>query len=122
VARSLKLEVTKSSEFARADSIEGLGPAAYLTDVFNKPAGAVVGPIPIQGRNIVYKVTERLTPDPKEFASEREATIMELKQQKGRQALDLLTDSVVAKLREDGKVKIHEDTMKRMAAAFRPNR
>ena len=122
VAKSLKLEVTKSAEFTRADSVEGLGPAAYLTDVFAKPAGAVIGPIPIEGRNIVYKITERLTPDVKDFAAEREPTITELRQQKARSALDLMTDSVVTKLREDGKLKVHEETLKRMTASLRPNR
>jgi peptidyl-prolyl cis-trans isomerase D len=122
VARSLRLDVTKSSEFARADSIEGLGPAAYLTDVFVKPVGSVLGPIPIQGRNIVYKITERETPDLRDFAGEREGMITELKQQKSRTAFDLLTDSIVSKLKEDGKIKFHEDTVKRMAASYRPNR
>ncbi|MEQ1946350.1 MAG: peptidylprolyl isomerase [Bryobacteraceae bacterium] len=122
VARSLKVDLTKPGEFSRADSIEGLGPAAYLSDVFVKPVGTVVGPIPVQGRNIVYKITDRQTPDIKQFAGERDGTITDLKQQKARVAIDLLTDSVVNKLREDGKLKIHEDTVKRMAASYRPNR
>jgi len=122
VARSLKLEVTKSAEFARADSVEGLGPAAYLNDVFAKPAGSVIGPVPIEGRGIVYKIMERITPDVKDFAAERETTITELKQQKARSALDLMTDSVVTKLRADGKLKVHEDTLKRMTASFHTNR
>ncbi|MEQ1884333.1 MAG: peptidylprolyl isomerase [Bryobacteraceae bacterium] len=122
VARSLKLDVTKSAEFTRADSVDGLGPAAYLSDVFVKRAGTVVGPIPVQGRNIVYKIVERQTPDIKDFAGERDGTITDLKQQKARVAIDLLTDSVVNKLRDDGKLKVHEDTVKRMAASYRPNR
>lgn len=122
VARSQKLEVTKSAEFARADSVEGLGPAAYLPNVFDKPAGTVLGPVVIEGRNIVYRITERLKPVLAEYAGEREGTITDLKQQKARTALDLLTDSIVAKLRDDKKLKIHEDTLKRMTAALRPTR
>ena len=59
VAKSMKLEATTSTEFSRNDSVEGLGPAVYVEEAFSKPAGTVVGPIPIQGKDVVYKILDR---------------------------------------------------------------
>src|SRR5665213_78093 len=59
VAKSTQLDATTSSLFGRADSIDGLGPASALGDIFTAKVGNVVGPILIQGRQIVAKVTEK---------------------------------------------------------------
>jgi peptidyl-prolyl cis-trans isomerase D len=122
VARALKMDFTKPAEFTRSDSVEGLGPAAYVTDAFSKPVGTVVGPVNVQGREVIYKVTERQPVDLQAFATEREAAINEVKQQKGRTQYQLLLDSVMAQARADGKIKIHQDTVKRLAASFRQGR
>ncbi|MBZ5601570.1 MAG: peptidyl-prolyl cis-trans isomerase, partial [Acidobacteriia bacterium] len=49
VAKSMKLDATESAEFGRNDSVEGLGHAALVPDAFSKPAGTVIGPVPVQG-------------------------------------------------------------------------
>jgi peptidyl-prolyl cis-trans isomerase D len=120
--REAKMEVMKPAEFTQADSVEGLGQAAFVMDAFNKPVGTIVGPMNVQGRELVYKITERQPVNVQEFAVEREATINDLKQQKGRTQYQLLLDSVVTKARADGKVKIHQDTLKRLEASYRQGR
>jgi peptidyl-prolyl cis-trans isomerase D len=122
VAKSFKLEVTKSIDFTNSDSVEGLGPAAAIPEVFGKPVGTVFGPIGIQGRNIVYKITGQQIPDLKNFAHEREAVSAELKQQKARTMYDLFQDSIMNGVRADGKLKIHQDTIRQLAAAYRQTR
>jgi peptidyl-prolyl cis-trans isomerase D len=119
VAKSLKLEVTKSSDVTRNDSVEGLGPAESLSDAFTKPVGTVIGPTPVAGRNIVYKIMDRKTPDPKNFGYERDVALQELKQQKARAMYELFQDSVLEQLRKDGKLKIHQDAVKQLAASYR---
>jgi peptidyl-prolyl cis-trans isomerase D len=119
VAKSFKLEVTKSTDFTTNDSVEGLGPAATLPDVFSRPVGTVSGPVVIQGRNIVYKITGRHVPDLNSFAHEREAVSAELKQQKARTMYDLFQDSIMDGVRADGKLKIHQDTIRQLAASYR---
>jgi peptidyl-prolyl cis-trans isomerase D len=119
VAKSFKLEVTKSIDFSNNDSVEGIGPAASLPEVFSKPVGTIMGPYPIQGRNIVYKIVDQKIPDLKNFAHERDAVAAELKQQKARTMYDLFQDSVMNQVRADGKLKIHQDTLRLLAAAYR---
>ncbi len=119
VAKSFKLEVTKSSPVTTSDSIEGLGTANQVADAFKKPVGTVVGPVMVQGRDIVYKIVDRDTPDVKNFASERQAIIDQLKQQKSQEQFELLVDSVTTALRNQGKLKIHQDTVSRLLASYR---
>ena len=122
VAKSLKLEVTKSLFFTATDSVEGLGPAGSLPDVFNKPVGTVVGPLQIQGREVVYKVADQRIPDLSTYAHERDAVSAELKQQKARSTYDLFEDGIMNSVRADGKLKIHQDTIRQLQAAYRPTR
>ena len=119
VAKSFKLEVTKSIDFTNTDSIEGLGPATTLPEVFSKPVGSVMGPYQIQGRDIVYKITGQQIPDLKNFVHEREAVSAELKQQKARTMYDLFQDSIMNDVRGDGKLKIHQDVIRQVAASYR---
>ena len=121
VAKSYKLEVTKSASFTASDSVEGLGPAGSLPGVFAQPVGTVTGPLSIQGRNIVYKITESQTPDLKTFANERDTVTAELKQQKARTMYDLFQDGIMDQLRKDGKVKIHQDALRQLAASYHSN-
>ncbi len=122
MAKSLKLEVTKSLFFTATDSVEGLGPAGSLPDVFNKPVGTVVGPLQIQGREVVYKVADQRIPDLSTYAHERDAVSAELKQQKARSTYDLFEDGIMNSVRADGKLKIHQDTIRQLQAAYRPTR
>ncbi len=118
VAKSMKLEVTDSSDFSRSDSVEGLGHAALVPDAFTKPIGTVVGPSQIAGRAVVYVVTGQTHADPSKLTAERAAALNDLKKRKGQQDNALFMDSVITKLTADGKVKIHHDAIKRFVASF----
>jgi peptidyl-prolyl cis-trans isomerase D len=119
VAKSMKLDVTHPPEFGRADSIEGLGAASYLMDAFTKPVGAVLGPVMIQGRDVVAKVIEKKAPDAATMARDREALLPQLKQRKAVAEYDLFMDSMLAKLVAQGKVKKYPDAIKRAVASLR---
>ena len=121
VAKAYKLEVTKSANFTASESVEGLGPAGSIPDVFSKPIGTVFGPIRIQARDIIYKIADQQTPDLKTFANERDAVSAELKQQKARTMYDLFQDSIMEQLRKDGKLKIHQDTLRQLGASYHVN-
>jgi peptidyl-prolyl cis-trans isomerase D len=122
VAKSFKLDAAKPAEFGHVDSVEGLGPATYVSDAFKQPVGSVIGPVMVQDRNVVYKIVDRQAADAKDFAKERESVLVELKQQKARTQYDLLLDSIVAKLRADKKLKIHPDAMQRLMAQYKQAR
>lgn len=122
VAKSFKLDVTKSAEFTKNDSVEGLGPAVTLIEAFSKPVGTVVGPIAVQDRNIVYKIVDQKTVDPKNYAYERDVAVQELKGQKGRAMYELFEDSMVNQARSDSRLKIHQDTLRQLAASYTQTR
>ncbi len=119
LAKSMKLDVTQSSEFGRADSVDGLGSASYVETAFTQPVGSIVGPVMIQGRDVVYKVVDKKSADPVLMAQQRDGVITQLKQKKAVAANDLFMDSLLAKLAADGKVKKYPDAIKRLAGSFR---
>jgi peptidyl-prolyl cis-trans isomerase D len=119
VAKSMKLEAVTSSEFSRNDSVEGVGPAVYFEDAFTKPAGAVIGPSMIQGKYIVAKVIGRVDADMTAFKLERQNLVFSLKQKKAKETNELISDSLMAKLIDEGKVKIHRDAIQRLMASMK---
>lgn len=119
LAKSMKLEVTESTNFGHADSVEGLGSAAYLEDAFTKPAGSVVGPTNVMGRWVVYKIVDQQKVDVTKLPNERAAIARSLRQRKGAQGMALFMDSVETRLASEGKLKKHEDTLKRLIAQYR---
>ncbi|MBZ5632664.1 MAG: peptidylprolyl isomerase [Acidobacteriia bacterium] len=119
IAKSMQLEVTSSSMFGRTDSIEGLGPAASLEDAFTAQVGAVLGPVPIQGRNIVAKVTEKSDADMTALLIEHDTLLAQLKQKKAQDRFALLMDGILAKLTSEGKVVVNQKEIQNMVATMR---
>ena len=119
IARSYGLEVGHSKDFTSADTIEGLGPAINLDDAFTMPTGSVVGPTPAQGQTVIYKIIAQQIVNPETFAFERDAALQELKQNKARTMFEMLQDSLLEQARRDGKVKIYQDRVQRVAASYR---
>jgi peptidyl-prolyl cis-trans isomerase D len=119
VAKSMKLEAITSSDFSRNDSVEGLGPAVYVEDAFSKPAGTVMGPLMIQGKDIVYKIIGRTEANMANFASERDQLLNAIKQKKAKDQYDLLMDSILTKLTDEGKVKVHRDAIQKLIGTYR---
>lgn len=122
VAKSMKLDVTTSSDFTRNDSVEGLGHAALVPDAFTKPVGTVVGPVQISGREVIYKVLDQQKTDISKLDSERRKVLEDLKQTKAQQDMMLFMDAVVNQLKAEGKVKVYDGVIKQFAASFHQGR
>jgi peptidyl-prolyl cis-trans isomerase D len=119
VAKSMKLDVVQSVDFTHTDSVEGLGQAAFVGDAFTKPVGSVVGPVVVQGRNVVFKILDQQHPDPSKLTQERAAILDQLKKRKAISQNSLFLDSVYTQLVADGKVKKYPAAIKRLIASFR---
>jgi len=119
LAKSLQLEVTTSSLVGRADSIEGLGPAASIEDAFTVPAGGVVGPVMLQARNVVAKVTEKAQADLTALPIEHDALLSQLRQKKAQERNTLLMDGILAQLTSEGKVVVNQKEIQNMVASLR---
>ena len=122
IAKSYNLTVTTTNDVTVTDSAEGLGPVATLPDAFAKPVGAVIGPVAVQGRNIVYKIVAQKQVDPNQYTYERDAAYKELKQKKARTAYELMQDSILAQARADKNLKIYDDRVRKLAGQYASNR
>jgi peptidyl-prolyl cis-trans isomerase D len=121
VAKSMKAEVTSTNYFGRSDAVDGLGAAAYVMAAFTKPAGSILGPSEIppgSGTQVVSKVEAKQTADPAGLTAERAEIARKLKDDKAARLRDLLSDSIVAKLTNEGKLKVHPEALQRAISAY----
>jgi peptidyl-prolyl cis-trans isomerase D len=118
-AQSMGLEVKTSDDFTRQGAIEGVGSASYLSEAFTKPAGAVVGPFAIPDARVVAKVVGKTEANLAELAAQRDALREDLKSRKARERNALFEDGVRQRLTEEGKIRIYQDVISRLAANYR---
>ena len=119
VAKSLNLEVTTSSEFGRTDAVEGLGEAVYLSDAFSAPVGTILGPTYVQNRMVVSKVIAKTPANLAALGAERDGLLHEIKRKKAQDVNELLLDSIVNELQNQGKVKVYRKEIQQMLATNR---
>jgi peptidyl-prolyl cis-trans isomerase D len=119
VAKSLGLEVKSTDEFTRNGAAQGIGSAQYLADAFNAPVGGIVGPVNVGTQTVVAKVVSKIQPDMSKLATERESMVQQLKSKRAEERALLFQDSVVNKLIQEGKIKIHRDVINRLIAKYR---
>jgi len=119
LAKAMQLDVTNSSMFGRVDSIDGLGPAATLEDAFSAPVGGVLGPLMIQGRNVVARVAEKADADMAALQVEHDTILQSLKQKKAQDRNALMMDGILAKLTSEGKVTVNQKEIQNLVATLR---
>jgi peptidyl-prolyl cis-trans isomerase D len=120
-AKSMGLEVKTSDEFARAGTVEGLGPASYVQEAFGRPDGAVFGPVAGGGATIVGKVIAHIQADLSKLPEQRVAIRDDIKGQKGRDRNSLFDAGLKDALIKQGKIKMHNDVLGRLMASYRPS-
>jgi len=118
-AKSMGLEVKTSEEFTRAGTVEGVGPASYLHEGFSLPDGAVFGPLGTPQGSVVAKVIEHVPADVSQLAQARSAIRDEIKSQRARERNTLFETGVREALRQQGKLKYHQDVINRLVAQYR---
>ena len=119
VAKSMGAEVKTSDAFTRNGAIEGVGSASYFLNEFNKPVGSVIGPINAAGTVVVGKMIDKIEPDMGLLAKERDSILQQLKQKQAMQRQALFRDSIVTRLMQEGKLKIHRDAISQLVARYR---
>jgi hypothetical protein len=118
-AKSMGLDVKTSDEVTRAGAIEGLGSASYIADAFTKPEGAVLGPIATPDATVVAKVVSKSQADASKLTNDERAKLRdEIKSRKGRDRGLLFESGLREALIQQGKIKIHEDVIKRLIAQY----
>lgn len=119
VAKSMGLEVKTSSDFDRAGAVEGLGSGMIVQDAFTKPAGTVVGPLPLSDGKFVYKVISHTEANLADLAAQRDSLREDLKSRKARDRSTVFEEGLRQTLSKEGKIKIHQDVVNRLIANYR---
>jgi peptidyl-prolyl cis-trans isomerase D len=118
-AKAVGGEVKSTDFFTHSGAAEGIGSAALLSSLFDKPDGSVFGPLNGGNQTIVGKISGRQDADMSKFAQDRDSIITQLKSQKAVDQQNLLQDSILTDLIRRGKVKKHQAVIDRLIAQYR---
>jgi len=118
-AKKLKYEVKSTDYFARDGTAEGIGTAQYLGASFDKPVGSFLGVVSAGTQTIVAKIVDRQAADMSKLAAERDNIVLQIKGQKSTAQENLLRDSVVSRLVQEGKIKKHQEVINRIASRYK---
>ena len=106
--------VKTSDLVARTGQVPDFGPMAGQASVaFSMKPGEISGPLNLGDKEGVLQIVDRQEPSTTDagFASQRDQLQEQLAQQKRQQALGLFMDSLDARLKKDGKLKINNAEM-----------
>jgi peptidyl-prolyl cis-trans isomerase D len=120
-AKSIGLEVKTTNDFGRNDSVEGIGSAAYVQEAFGRPDGTIFGPVSVTDATLIGKVVSHVPPDMSKLAEQRNAIRDDIKSQKARDRNTLFEAGLREALVKQGKIKYHEDVIKRLIASYAGN-
>ena len=118
-AQAAGLEVKTTADFDRQGAVEGVGSATLVPDAFTKPVGSLFGPISAQGGRVIGKVVGHTEPNLGTLAGQTSSIRDELKQKKARERMMVFEDGVRQRLIKEGKIKLHQDVISRLAATYR---
>ena len=115
VAKEMGAEVKTREPFSRSTPLPDLGPAREFYPAFEMPVGGVGGPVDVSPRFVVYGVVEHQQVDRDAFERERAAIETQLLDQKRTKAFELFSDGLKQAMIRAGKLKIHDENLKRLA-------
>ena len=119
LAQSVKAEVRTTQDFPIDGAADGIGEARLVYQAFLEPVGAVFGPVSSGARWLICKVVSKTPADMSQLETQREALVAAVKSQKLVMRRELFEDSLRAGLMREGKLKIHDDVIKRLIASYR---
>lgn len=116
VARSLGLEVKSSEPLARTGTVPGLGSARQLSAAFTLPVNGTSEAINLGGRWVVLRVTAREEANMAGLAAQRRELEAQILSSKQSLAYESFRESLEARLRAEGKLRVNPELMKRLTA------
>ena len=119
VAKTFNAEVKTTDFFGRQGAAEGLGSASYFESAFTKPAGTIIGAVNVGPQTVVARLADKQSADSGKMVAERESILLQLKSKKAEERSQLFQDSIMTKLVQEGKVKVHRDVINRILARYR---
>ena len=98
----------------------GLTVAGFLDLYFTNyvEAEGLSDPVTVNSRMFICKVAEKLTADTSQLAVRRQELVDQIKTAKSRARMELFQQNLRDKLVKEGKIKIYEDVIKRLASSY----
>ena len=114
-AKALGFEVKTSDPFSRTGSIPDAGSAKQFAAAFNLPIGQAGDPVFLGTNWVVYRLAQHDPINQDDFAKQRAAIETQALQAKRQAAYELFRSSLEERLRQEGKLHINQDNVKRVA-------
>jgi peptidyl-prolyl cis-trans isomerase D len=111
-AKALGLEPKTSESIARNGSISGAASGKQLSPAFNLKAGDVGAPFSLGQSWMVYRVAEKVEPNPADFEAQKKQLAEELLQSKRDLAYQAFRTALGDRLKQEGKLKLMPEKMK----------
>jgi peptidyl-prolyl cis-trans isomerase D len=112
VAKSLGLDAKTSDLFSRAGSISGVASGQQLADAFHMKPGDVAPPLDLGMNWLVYRVADKVEPNPDDFDKQKATLLDQALQDKRSLAFEAFQTSLENRLREEGKLKLMPEKLK----------
>ncbi len=119
LAKQMGAEVKTSDMVNREGTITGMGAASVIDEAFRRNVGDVIGPAATPNGTFFVKVLEKQPADLVQLATQRADMLMQIKSRRSRERAELFAEGLVQTLIKQKKVKIYEDSVKKLAAAYR---
>ncbi len=116
IAKSLGMELKTSALFSRSDSVPDAGSAKQFIAAFTQPVGTVGYPVAFGTNWMVYRDVQHDPVSMDGFAKQKDAIETQLLQAKRQAAYEAFRTSLEARLRQEGKLKINEDNLKKLTS------
>jgi peptidyl-prolyl cis-trans isomerase D len=113
-AKALGFEVKTSEPFSRTGSIPDAGSAKQFSTAFKLPVGQAGDPVFLGTNWVVYRVAQHDPISEEDFAKQKATIETQALQAKRQAAYELFRSTLEARLRQEGKLRINQDNLKRL--------
>ena len=111
-AKALGLDAKTSELLARSGSLPGVGGGKQLGAAFQMKQGDVAPVMNLGSNWLVYRVTEKVEPNPADFESQKKSLTQAVLQDKRSLAYQAFQKALDDRLKKEGKLAIMQDKMK----------
>jgi peptidyl-prolyl cis-trans isomerase D len=111
-AKALGLEPKTSDSIARNGSIPGAASGKQLGAAFNLKAGDVGAPLSLGQNWMVYRIVEKVEPNPADFETQKKQLTEEVLQSKRSLAFEAFRTALGDRLKQEGKLKLMPEKLK----------
>jgi len=111
-AKAAGLEAKTSELLARSGSIPGVGSGKQLGEAFQMKQGDVAPAKNVGSNWLVYRVSEKVEPNPADFETQKKALTDAVLQDKRSLAFQSFRTALDDRLKKEGKLRIMQDKMK----------